>query len=108
MKIKNTLNAKEFQKTGEVNNFPSMTIPDQTMTIKEILDRFTRGLPLDAGKVPIYEGEEFTPDLRYMDLAEREEFIENTFAKARQIQESHKTVSNTEEVLETETSTNLT
>ncbi len=106
MKIKNTLNAKEFQKKGEINKLPSMTIPDQTMTIKEILDRFTRGLPLDAGKVPIYEGEEYTPDLRFMDLAEREEFIENTFARAREIQESQKTVSVTENVIDTETSTN--
>lgn len=35
--------------TGEKISFlPSMTIPDQTLTIRQIMDRYTRGLPLDV------------------------------------------------------------
>jgi hypothetical protein len=51
-----------------------MTIPDQTMSIRTILERHSRGLPIDGIKVPIYEGEENDlPDWRRLDLAERQE-----------------------------------
>ncbi len=86
MKIRNILNATTFEKSYEINNEPDQCIPDQSMTVREIMDRFTRGLPLDAGKVPIYEGEEYTPDILHMDLADREEYIQNVFASAKQIQ----------------------
>lgn len=32
---------------GEVNNEPSLTVPDQSLTIPEILDMYTRGLSID-------------------------------------------------------------
>ena len=63
----------------EVNNEPSMTIPDQTMSIKTLLERYAKGLPLDGVKTPIWqEGEDFDdlPDPRRMDLSERQEFAE--------------------------------
>lgn len=55
---------------------PSMTVPDQSMTVKEILDRHARGLPLDGRKVPMYEGETDMPDLKGLDLAERQALYE--------------------------------
>jgi hypothetical protein len=85
--IKNQLNAKTFKKIYEQNSLPSMTIPDQSMTVREIMDRFTRGLPLNAGKVPIYEGEEYTPDITKMDLADKHDWIENVFQRANEIQQ---------------------
>lgn len=82
---------------GEVNNEPSMTIPDQTMSMREILQRFARGLPVDV-KVPIYDGEDdYFPDLSKMDLVDRENWInnakeeidrikrENTFIEAEEV-----------------------
>lgn len=55
---------------------PSKTIPDQVMSLKEILQRFASGLPVDGGKVPMYYGEEFEmPNIDKMDLAERHEWI---------------------------------
>lgn len=90
MKIRNTLNAKTFEKKNEINNDPDQCIPDQSMTVREIMDRFTRGLPLDAGKVPIYEGEEYSPDLLHMDLADREEYIQSVFQYAKQVQTTEK------------------
>lgn len=76
--VKNSLNAREFPKNYEVSGGVSMTIPEQTMSIREIMKRFAAGLPIDGEKVPIYEGEESDlPDLKYMDLAERQEFVEN-------------------------------
>lgn len=63
----------------EINNEPSMTVPDQTMSIKTLLERYARGLPLEGVQNPIWqEGEEFDdlPDPRTMDLSERQEFAE--------------------------------
>lgn len=44
--------------TGEVFTKPSQTVPDQTMSVPEILSRYARGLPITMGKVPIYDGED--------------------------------------------------
>jgi len=71
------MNYQFTHQKGENIKRPSMTIPDQTMSIREILDRYARGLPIEAGKVPIYDGEEYTPDPQYMDLADRQEYMEN-------------------------------
>lgn len=57
---------------GETNTMPSMTIPNEAMSIREILIRYSRGLPID-GKVPIYDEENDLPDPRKMDLADWEE-----------------------------------
>ncbi|AXH76588.1 MAG: hypothetical protein [Microviridae sp.] len=58
---------------GEVNTMPSKTVPDQTMSIKEIMQRYGSGQALSQ-KVPVYDGDEdYFPDLRTMDLAEIEQ-----------------------------------
>jgi hypothetical protein len=68
------MNANTFAKNYEKNYQPSLTIPDQTMSIRTILERHSRGLPIDGVKIPIYEGEENDlPDWRRLDLAERQE-----------------------------------
>jgi len=72
--IKHSMNANTFAKNYEFNTLPSMTVPDQTMSIRTILDRHSRGLPIDGIKIPIYDGEENDlPDWRRLDLAERQE-----------------------------------
>lgn len=74
--IKTPLNAEFFQLRGEVNNKPSMTIPDQTMSIREILSRYAQGLPVGV-KTPIYDGEENDlPDPMTLDLVDRAELAE--------------------------------
>lgn len=60
-------------KPGEVNTMPSMTVPDQCMSLQEILKRFARGLPVDGGRVPLYDEENDLPDIRTLDLTERAE-----------------------------------
>lgn len=75
--VKNSLNADQFPKRYEIVGGVSMTIPDQTMSIREIMKRFASGLPIDGEKVPIYDGEEDAmPDMSKMDLAERQEWLE--------------------------------
>ncbi len=76
-KVKNSLNYDYKEQKGEVNTLPSMTIPDQTMTIRTIVDRYTKGLPISAF-TPIYEGEDFyMPDPKTLDLVDRAELLEN-------------------------------
>lgn len=76
-KVKNNLNAVAFPKQYEINDQPSMTVPDQTMTLKEILDRYAKGLPVNGNNaVPLYDEEDTLPDMRTLDLSERAELAE--------------------------------
>jgi len=78
MKVKNIFSSELFEKQYEQNDEPSLTIPDQTLSIKQILERYASGQSLE-GKTPYYdesESEEYYSDPRFMDLADREELSE--------------------------------
>jgi hypothetical protein len=78
MRIKTSMNSNEFDKNYEKFKLPSMTIPDQTMNIRTILERHSRGLPIDGIKVPVWDGEDNDlPDWRTLDLSERQELAEH-------------------------------
>lgn len=65
---KRDLNAEREPKS----NKPSMTQPDQALTIREILQRHTRNIPMNIQvKVPEYS-DEYTPDLKSLDLTDIE------------------------------------
>lgn len=86
--IKNSLNAHEFETKGEVNNEPSQTVPDQSMSLRELLIRYAKGLPLEGARTPIWEGEEgFDRDPETLDLAEREELAEKAREELKEINE---------------------
>lgn len=55
MKIKTHYNATEFKDYGEKNSLPSMTIPNQAMSIPEMIKRYASGLPLGGSRVPFYD-----------------------------------------------------
>lgn len=58
--------------TGE-----SLTVPNQVLTPKEMLDRFTRGLPLDqTSRTPYYSDIEL-PVLEKLDLTELHEMYQD-------------------------------
>lgn len=42
-------------KEGKVFTDPSLTLPDQEISIKEIYDRHRKGLPIEGNLNPIYE-----------------------------------------------------
>jgi len=86
-KIRTHWNRTEADSPKEKNVSPSMTVPDQTMSVKEIMDRYARGLPLGGQKVPIYEGEDFVPDLKNMDLADRQTLFEQAKEELADIKE---------------------
>ena len=86
--IKTYFNAKPYE--GKVFTMPSETIPDQSLTMRQILDRYARGLPLDA-KVPQWDDnadlDDVLPDPRRLDLAERQEFAEAAKAELEQVKQ---------------------
>jgi len=97
--IKHSLNTHNFPKNYEKNYSPSMTIPDQTMSIRTILDRHSRGLPIDGIKVPIYEGEENDlPDWRRLDLAERQELAHLYKNEIQEIKQKYNKVDKIDEI----------
>lgn len=71
---------------GEINNEPSMTVPDQTMSLKELLERYARGLPVAGAKQEIFHGEEFVPDLNRMDLSEQQDLREHLATEIPRLQ----------------------
>lgn len=74
-KFKTQWNADAFpEPKGETNNLPSLTIPDQSLSVRDLMERQSRGLSLSGVKVPIYHGEdEFLPEYKNLDLSERED-----------------------------------
>lgn len=73
--IRTPYNASKLPKHYEKTTGPDMTIPDQSMSIQEILVRYSRGLSTSGIKVPIYEGETDMPDMTHWDLADREAYM---------------------------------
>lgn len=87
----------EEQKEQVDVNLPSLTIPDQSLSIPEILKRYARGQSLGGALDGIYELDEndegiIMPDLSVMDLAEIEELKRETKERVeelrKQIEES--------------------
>lgn len=79
MKVKNIFSSSLFDTNYEQNNEPSQTIPDQSLTVKQILQRFASGQSLE-GKTAYYdesESEEYFPNPNYLDLAERQQLQED-------------------------------
>lgn len=76
-RIRNAMNAHLFPLKKQIITQPSMTIPDESMSIREILDRFSRGLPVGGSRTPIYDDENDMPDIRTLDLAERQELAQH-------------------------------
>ncbi len=77
LQFKNILNYKPYE--GIVNDEPSMTIPDETMSIREILHRHVRGLPIDGKdpKTAIWDDESNGVNPKTLDLTEIQEYKEN-------------------------------
>lgn len=70
-KVFNLFNAAERPKRGKQFTKPSLTIPDQTLTPRELLDRHARGMNLQGYTVPKYGDENQQGlDIRKMDLVD--------------------------------------
>ena len=86
MIIRNFMNYKEEK--AKVFTEPSQTIPDQTMSLQTILERYAKGLPVGGMKNPIYEDadiDDYIPDPKTMDLAERQLFAKQAKYESKNI-----------------------
>lgn len=71
MKIRNYFTAEPF--LGKEFTLPSLTVPDQTMSLRTIIERHSRGLPVvGVPHDPIFQGEDGNGvDWRTLDISER-------------------------------------
>lgn len=78
MKFKNHYNAREFKDPGERNLKPSLTMPDQALSVQEMIDRHRRGLPV-RGYADMEYVDETDPlggrDLKSLDLEEVKQIV---------------------------------
>lgn len=72
---------------AEINNMASKTIPDQSMSITEMLTRNAHGMPLNA-KIPYYNGDEVMPDLKKMDISEVHAIVSQNRQKIKEINDA--------------------
>lgn len=78
-----------FPKQYEVTTQPSETIPDQSMTVSEIVSRFAKGLPVNGNaNPPIYEGENpiLPANFKTLDMVEQRQIISDLKKKVNQTQ----------------------
>lgn len=74
--VRNWLNYESTPEGYEPENkLPSMTIPDLTISVKELVERMQMGLPPEGERVAVYDEGKAMPDLSRMDLADRQLFI---------------------------------
>lgn len=84
---------RRYEKTDK----PSMTVPDQSMTIRELVYRYTHGMSLSDGRTPLYEEEDeiqYPVDWNKLDLSERHDFITSQKEKMEEILEKQKEIEN--------------
>lgn len=93
MRVKNSLNANEFEKKYKIFTQPSLTVPDQSMSIKTILERYARGLPVGGRLDEYYDEEDTLPNPLTLDLAERQELAELYTQEINEIKSRKKNVS---------------
>lgn len=77
MKIRNQFHTKQYP--GKVFTQPSMTLPDEAMTMREILTRYSNGQPLGGAKVAIWDEEEISMGInpKKLDLTDWDNIREN-------------------------------
>lgn len=77
------------KKDYETITRPSMTIPNEALSVPDIIRRYAQGLPPVGARTPIYEGED-SPfagiDINRMDLVERHNLLEEVKRNIREQQ----------------------
>lgn len=78
---------------GEKNTKPSKTIPDQSLSIREIMLRYARGLPLEGVREPFFDEDPDNPmpDLSRMDIIDQHETIQAAKDEIRDIAHKYRT-----------------
>lgn len=72
---------------GEINRKPSVTQPDQSLSIPELLERFVTNRPVQVQDMQWHD--DYIPDVKKMDLVERQETIQQLQNQIEQIKQNH-------------------
>lgn len=75
---------------GKVFTQKSITIPDEAMSIREIMNRFSRGIPVPNERPIYFEGDVLNPDFNQMDLTEMEDYQKQMVDRLSQMRNSVK------------------
>ena len=86
MNFTNHYTFREDYHQGEINNLPSETIPDQSMSVSEIMRRFASGLPISGQRVQLFEDSDL-PDIDKLDLVEKAELRQYYATELKQFNE---------------------
>lgn len=70
------LNYKWLPQFWAKNNKPSKTVPNQSLSVKEIMERHRMGMPFNGAHIAQYYGEEYVPDFERLDISERHAMIQ--------------------------------
>lgn len=77
------------KKDGEKFTKPSQTVPDQSIPLRTMLQRYVNGMPLDGDLInaePLYLGEESEGiDLRKLDITEIAEYRDKVVAEIQEL-----------------------
>lgn len=72
----------------EVNTLPSQTQPDEVLSISQMLERHSRGLPINVSEGNYYdESLGYVPDIKELDLTEIHDFRDEFAARTKAMQE---------------------
>lgn len=85
-KWRNSFNNADFPCSAEISFLPSETRPDEVMSMREIEDRYAKGRSiLDVLPRPVWDQndiepdfDDYLPDIRNLDHADRMELLEQT------------------------------
>lgn len=91
-RFKTFLNFREESPRGETNTLPSLTQPDEVLTIRQMLERHVRGLPMSSSPQGGYlpPGLDDIPDIRTLDLTEIQDYAESWRQRKQEIEDHHK------------------
>lgn len=84
--VRNCYNAHLFPREYEKGGGVSLSIPDESMSVREILSRYARGIPFSGPmRNPVYDEDsvfpEGMPDLSQMDYTEVQELYDQLGAQ---------------------------
>jgi hypothetical protein len=75
-----------FEDYGEINTMPSATILEDTMSLKEMLNRYARGLPLPESRhTPYYNPDHILPNIHALDLVDQQNLKENAILRTEEL-----------------------
>lgn len=72
--LRNSLTARQYIPIGDYNSLPSQTEPDQTLSIKQLIERHVQGINVGVTTYEPYYTEEEIPNFEQMDIEELHQY----------------------------------